>query len=232
MVGSWKLEIGGLELFLNILDHVMMVVVTTGHAVNQMTLFTMMMRWWQWYGPGNFGKEQKAQKCTILDRSKFSKFSWGPTLFRWLRRTRRFSSGCKISPSDLFVFHFPPNQDCFFPLLARLQRDQLQICHNSTELSPHWAQAWSHSIRGHPDYRCKVFIITINHYHFHNHIMIIRQHQPCLDQFDFIPWAAPRSCHRGWGWQKAPTLAHIGMLLQRYRESSLKNVLIFRTLVK
>ena len=115
-----------------------------------------------------------------------------------------------------------------FPLLARLQRSHLQMCYNSSESSPQWIQAWSHSIRGHPDYRCKVFIITINHYHFHNHIMIIRQHHPCLDQFDFITWAAPRSCHRGWECQKAPTLAHIGMLLQRYRESLLN----FRTLVK
>ena len=111
----WYLEVGNMRVgTFSELHHVVIVLVTTGHAVNQMTLFTMMMRWWQWYCPGNFGKEQKAQKCTILDRSNLSKFSWGPTLFRWLRRTRRFSYGCKTSPSDLFVFHFPSQPGLFF----------------------------------------------------------------------------------------------------------------------
>ena len=47
MVGSWKLEVKSWKEVgtFSELHHVVIVLVTTGHAVNQMTFFTMMMRW-------------------------------------------------------------------------------------------------------------------------------------------------------------------------------------------
>ena len=43
---GWNLEVGNMRVgTFSELHHVVIVLVTTGHAVNQMTLFTMIMRW-------------------------------------------------------------------------------------------------------------------------------------------------------------------------------------------